>query len=286
MKNLKLTLTLGATLLLLAGCGATSTTDKNSSATSNQRTEAASSNSEPTYKFGEDLMKNERIIYQLHIGSETEAGIQTPVYCVYYFNKGKVTTYNTYVSEDAESSDFKQVVLGDFKGLDNKQIIDKLVKLLKKQDLKEIPQTHASIAKGQMMKYVKGTPQSIKISAVTDSTGNNIQSEEITASAKANFGLQIDSVPLFNSDDGRPTLDDNGEPAYSAAVLPHDEKNDLKLTLSTLSGATFTAYDKQYMILDNAEDERYYYYATEFNGTSIPVFDSIDDNYVTVSTPK
>ena len=44
MKNLKLTLTLGVTLLLLAGCGATSTTDKNSSDTSNQSTEAASSN--------------------------------------------------------------------------------------------------------------------------------------------------------------------------------------------------------------------------------------------------
>lgn len=280
MKNLKLTLTLGATLLLLAGCGATSTTDKNSSDTSNQSTEAASSNSEPTYKFGEDLMKNERIIYQLWLGSETP-GINTDVARVYYFNKGKVTIYNT-------DNTPTPLVLGDFKGLSNKQIIDKMVEHLKKQDLKETIQTGAYIAKGQKTKFVEGTPQTIKISAVTDSTGNNIQSEEITASAKANFGLQMDSVPIVSREDGTPALDDNGEPDYSATVLPHDENNDLKLTLSTLPGATFTAYDKQYMIFDDTEDKTYahYAYATEFNGTSMPVFDSVDDNYVTVSTSR
>lgn len=275
MKNLKLTLTLGVTLLLLAGCGATSTTDKNSSDTSNQSTEAASSNSEPTYKFGEDLMKNERIIYQLYRGSETP-GINTEVASVYYFNKGKVTIYNT-------DNTPTPLVLGDFKGLSHKQIIDKMVEQLKKQDLKETIQTGAYIAKGQKTKFVEVTPQTIKISAVTDSTGNNIQSEEITASAKANFGLQMDSVPIVSHEDGTPAIGDNDEPEYTETVLPHDEKNDLKLTLSTLNGTTFTAYDKQYMIFDDTEDKTY---ATEFNGTSMPVFDSVDDNYVTVSTSR
>ncbi len=49
--------------------------------------------------------------------------------------------------------------------------------------------------------------------------------------------------------------------------------------------AKFTAYDRQYLILDNAEDQ-HYYYATEFNGTSMPVFDSVDDNHLTISTSK
>lgn len=274
MKNLKLTLTLGATLLLLAGCGATSTTDKNSSDTSNQSTESASSNLEPTFKIGEDLVKNERIIYELgQIDSEHPTGINTPVEYVYYFNEGKVTAYQA-----------ENLVLGDFKGLSNKQIIDKIVEGLKKQDLKETTQTGTYIAKGQKTKFVKGTPQTIKISAVTDSTGNNIQSEEITASAKANFGLQMDSVPIVSREDGTPALDDNNKQSYSVAVLPHDEENDLKLTLNELSGVTFTAYDQQYVMLDNTEDDKSY--ATAFNGTSMPVFDSVDDNYVTVSTSK
>ncbi len=76
------------------------------------------------YGVAVDLMKNERIIYKLDIDSEDSAGINTPVKYVYYFNKGKVTTYE---AED--------VVLGDFKGLNNKKIIDKLVEALKKKEV-------------------------------------------------------------------------------------------------------------------------------------------------------
>lgn len=267
MKKIVLLTITGLSLLTLAACGSSKMeSDSNNSHSNLSDTKKDVDTS--TYQVGKDMMKNERVYYYADYDENNPLGVNTKIECVYLFKKGKISVY----AVTSQYSDSDAITLGSLKGLNQKEIINKIVSNNKKQFEKAKEETKKInpnvTAKGE---YIEPNSQKIKIEALTDSSGNTVSKERISAENVNISGGSLESVPRIEGDTGEP-----------AGGLDAGQKNKtISFTISNYEKGAFSVFNQNYSFFNLDSDEAF---ITTNNSSQLPELDSLDNSFVKVQT--
>lgn len=266
MKKLILVTLASASLLALTACGSSSkeaTSDNSKTNTSETQKKVDTA----PFQVGKDMMNNERVYYEAYHDADNPLGVNTKIDKMYIFKKGKVSVYDV-------TSDYVQnnITLGSLKGLNQREILNKIVSNNKKE---------FDVAKEETKKFNPNVPfraeyiepnwQNIKIEALTDPSGNTLAKERISVKNINISGGYVDSVPRIEGDTGEP-----------AGGLEGGNKNStISFTLSNYEKGAFSVFNQNYAFFDEGSHTAF---ITANNSSALPELDSLDENFVKVQT--
>lgn len=239
MKKIIITVLMAGSLLALVGCGNTKATSNSESSSSTAQKK--SSKKITQYKIGEDALNNKRIYYRVFDSNGETLGVQTVILDVIIVDHGKIESIQT---NDDNNADWK---LKDLKGLTDEQVISEA----KKRSYNNFLESKKS---NNSLQYQKGTPKKLKISAITDSTGNIIQSESL----------------------------EGGENSYTGNSTESNNSLTAGMTIFSSEGF-FKVFNQKYASLSVSASSSNQHYITRYEG-QVPTLDSVDEDFIDVST--
>lgn len=262
MKKLILVTLASASLLALTACGSSSkeaTSDNSKSNTSETQKKVDTT----PFQVGKDMMNNERVYYETYYDESTPLGVNTRIESVYIFKKGKVSVYNV---SDAYVQDY--ITLGSIKGLNQKEIINKVIAHNKKV-LNVAKEYNQKINPNASFKaeYIEPNWQKIKIEALTDPSGNTLAKERISAENVNVSGGHVDPV--------------QGDDDFSNGLSVGSKNGTISFTLSPYSKGAFTVFNQSYAFFDINYKSAF---ITANNSSALPELDSLDESFVKVQT--
>lgn len=266
MKKLILVTLASASLLALTACGSSSKEATSDNSKSNTSETQKKVDTEP-FQVGKDMMNNERVYYYANYDEDDPLGVNTQIKTIYIFKKGKVSVYDvthSYVRND--------ITLGSLKGLNQKEILDKVVSNNKqefdaaKEATKEFNPNVTAKAE-----YIEPNWQNIKIEALTDPSGNTLAEERISAKNINRSGGSVDTVPRIEGDTGEP----------AGGLGGGDKNTTMYFTLSNYEKGAFAVFNQNYAFFKIGSDGAF---ITTNNSGALPELDSLDDSFVKVQT--
>jgi len=267
MKKLILVTLASASLLALTACVSSSKEATSDNSKSNTLETQKKVDTEP-FLVGKDMMKNERVYYEADYNEDNPLGVNTKITYMYIFKKGKVSVYYVTSSSDRVSD----ITLGSLKGLNQREILNKVVSNNKKafdvakEETKEINPNVSLKAE-----YIEPNWQNIKIEALTDPSGNTLAEERISAKNINISGGNVDPVPRIEGDTGEP----------AGGLYGGNKNSNISFTLNNYEHGAFTVFNQKYAFFDVGSHTAF---ITANNSSSLPGLDSLDENFVKVQT--
>ena len=267
MKKLILVTLASASLLALTACVSSSKEATSDNSKSNTLETQKKVDTEP-FLVGKDMMKNERVYYEADYNEDNPLGVNTKITYMYIFKKGKVSVYYVTSSSDRVSD----ITLGSLKGLNQREILNKVVSNNKKafdvakEETKEINPNVSLKAE-----YIEPNWQNLKIEALTDPSGNTLAEERISAKNINISGGNVDPVPRIEGDTGEP----------AGGLYGGNKNSNISFTLNNYEHGAFTVFNQKYAFFDVGSHTAF---ITANNSSSLPGLDSLDENFVKVQT--
>lgn len=278
MKKLILVTLASASLLALTACASSSKEATSDNSKSNTLETQKKVDTAP-FQVGKDMMKNERVYYEASYDDEDNPlGVNTKIEKMYIFKKGKVSAYD--VTSDVPSSKAPDdITLGSLKGLNQREILNKIVSNNKKAfDVAKEETKKINPNVPLKAEYIEPNWQNIKIEALTDPSGNTIAEERISAKNINISGGYVDSVPIRED----ATEGDPGEPA--GGLDGGDKNSTISFTLSNYKKGAFSVFNQNYAFFDEGDEGSGTAFITANNSSALPELDSLDENFVKVQT--
>lgn len=267
MKKLILVTLASASLLALTACVSSSKEATSDNSKSNTLETQKKVDTEP-FLVGKDMMKNERVYYEADYNEDNPLGVNTKITYMYIFKKGKVSVYYVTSSSDPTSD----ITLGSLKGLNQREILNKVVSNNKKAfDIAKEETKELNPNVSLKAEYIEPNWQNIKIKALTDPSGNTLAEERISAKNINISGGNVDPVPRIEGDTGEP----------AGGLYGGDKNSTISFTLSNYEKGAFPVFNQNYAFFDVGSHTAF---ITANNSSSLPGLDSLDENFVKVQT--
>lgn len=267
MKKLILVTLASASLLALTACVSSSKEATSDNSKSNTLETQKKVDTEP-FLVGKDMMKNERVYYEADYNEDNPLGVNTKITYMYIFKKGKVSVYYVTSSSDPTSD----ITLGSLKGLNQREILNKVVSNNKKAfDIAKEKTKELNPNVSLKAEYIEPNWQNIKIEALTDPSGNTLAEERISAKNINISGGNVDPVPRIEGDTGEP----------AGGLYGGNKNSNISFTLNNYEHGAFTVFNQKYAFFDVGSHTAF---ITANNSSSLPGLDSLDENFVKVQT--
>lgn len=267
MKKLILVTLASASLLALTACVSSSKEATSDNSKSNTLETQKKVDTEP-FLVGKDMMKNERVYYEADYNEDNPLGVNTKITYMYIFKKGKVSVYYVTSSSDQVSD----ITLGSLKGLNQREILNKVVSNNKKAfDIAKEETKELNPNVSLKAEYIEPNWQNIKIEALTDPSGNTLAEERISAKNINISGGNVDPVPRIEGDTGEP----------AGGLYGGNKNSNISFTLNNYEHGAFTVFNQNYAFFDVGSHTAF---ITANNSSSLPGLDSLDENFVKVQT--
>lgn len=265
MKKIILVTLASVSLLALTACSssnkdATSVNKKSSTSDTQKKVDTT------PFQVGKDMMNNERVYYSASYDENHPLGVNTRIESMYIFKKGEVSVYD--VTLDRVHNN---ITLGSIKGLNQEEIINKIVSNNKKavEIAKEVTKKSNPNVTAKA-EYIEPNWQKIKIEALTDPSGNTVAKERISAENVNYSGGKVENVP---------SIDGNDE--YTYGLHAGVKNTTIYFTLSNYDKGAFTVFNQNYAFFKIGSGRAF---ITANNSSALPELDSLDDPFVKVQT--